>query len=244
MSRGAGILTETPWWLEVNGTNVAAGTVRPPALREMACGRLRTDGWILAREELLDLQVEELREGIAIRAQVPEPRAAEALAEQGHRRVTGCGALHVVRCAPGLVRHARVAALPDPGQFRELFRALFAAADQSSPIGGVHVAALVEDGTMGAAFADVSRHNTVDKAIGYALLAGQDPGRLGLIVSARVSGEMAQKAARAGTAWLASRSLATSLAVEIATAAGMPIVARAPGDAVVYGAAGVEERAS
>lgn len=241
MSKGAGVLTETPWWLEVNGAMAAEGTVRPPDLREMAVGRLRADGWILARDEVLELRVEDADGRIEIHARVPEPRAAETRAEREHRAAAGCGPLHFVRCTPGQLRHARVVPLPDRARFPDLFRALFAAADRASPIGGVHVAALIEGDELLEAFADVSRHNTVDKAIGHALLAGHDPARLGLIVSARVSGEMAQKAARAGFAWLASRSLATTLAVAIAGAADMPIIARAPGDAVVHGA---EARAS
>ena len=50
-----------------------------------------------------------------------------------------------------------------------------------------------------------------------------------------ISGGIAEKAARAGLAWVASRSVPTTLAVEIAAAAGLPIVARAAGkDARVF----------
>jgi FdhD protein len=73
----------------------------------------------------------------------------------------------------------------------------------------------------------VGRHNGVDKAIGAALLAGADLGALGLLTTARISGEIAEKAARAGVAWVASRSVPTTLAVELAATAGLPLVARA-----------------
>jgi FdhD protein len=69
----------------------------------------------------------------------------------------------------------------------------------------------------------------VDKAIGGGLLAGANLARLGLVLSARVSADIAAKAARAGLAWIASRSVPTTLAVEIAEAAGIPIIARAAG---------------
>jgi FdhD protein len=73
----------------------------------------------------------------------------------------------------------------------------------------------------------VGRHNGADKAIGGALLAGSALRGLGLMTSARISGEIAEKAARAGLAWVASRSVPTTMAVEIASAAGIPLIARA-----------------
>lgn len=244
MTRGVGVIGETPWWLEVNGARVAAGTVRPPQIREMAAGRLRADGWIHSAEDILELDDEAGRHGcIGIRARVPPARAATAHAEREHRLTRGCGPLHFVQCDPAALRRPP-RPVPDLPDFPALFRELFAAADMASPIGGIHVAALVEDGGLLQPAADVSRHNAVDKAIGRALLEGRDPGRLGLVVTARVSGEMAQKAARSGIAWLASRSLPTALAVAIAETAGMPLVARAASpEAAVYAAGDVQEHA-
>src|SRR5690606_14588328 len=82
-----------------------------------------------------------------------------------------------------------------------------------------------------------------DKAIGAALLAGEDLGRMGLVLSARVTGEIALKAARCGVAWIASGSVPTTLALRIAAAAGFPIVARAADrDAHVYWPPATEPR--
>ena len=61
------------------------------------------------------------------------------------------------------------------------------------------------------------------------------PAQFGLLTSSRVSGEIADKAARAGFSWLASRSIPTTLAADIAQRAHMPIIGRAPSrDAHVY----------
>jgi FdhD protein len=73
----------------------------------------------------------------------------------------------------------------------------------------------------------VGRHNAVDRALGAAFLAGDGPQGCGLVLSARISGQMAMVAARAGIAWIASRSVPTRLALEIARAAGLPLIARA-----------------
>jgi formate dehydrogenase assembly factor FdhD len=54
-------------------------------------------------------------------------------------------------------------------------------------------------------------------------------------LSARVSGEIAWKAGRARLGWIASRSIPTSLAIEISEVARIPIIARAMGkDRVVH----------
>ena len=75
----------------------------------------------------------------------------------------------------------------------------------------------------------VGRHNATDKAIGLGLMAGEDLNRVGLLLTSRISGEIALKAARAGLAWVASRSIPTTLALRIAAVASLPLVGRAPG---------------
>ncbi|MGH7445399.1 MAG: formate dehydrogenase accessory sulfurtransferase FdhD, partial [Longimicrobiales bacterium] len=68
-----------------------------------------------------------------------------------------------------------------------------------------------------------------------ALLIDTDMSALGLVLSARVSGEIARKATAAGVAWIATRSVPTTLALDIAQSAGIAIVARAPSrDAFVW----------
>jgi FdhD protein len=74
---------------------------------------------------------------------------------------------------------------------------------------------------------DVSRHAAVDKAAGAALLGGVDDAPRGLVLTARISGQIALTAARSGIGWIASRSIPTTLAVAIGAAAGLTLVARA-----------------
>lgn len=125
--------------------------------------------------------------------------------------------------------------IPPPDQFTELFRALFTGVDSRHEEGGMHAAALARGGQIVVQAEDVGRHNSVDKAIGLALLAGEDPAACGMLISSRVSGEIARKAAQCGIAWLASRSIPTTLAVQTARAAGMPIIGRAAGkNSVLY----------
>lgn len=125
--------------------------------------------------------------------------------------------------------------IPDADAFTELFRALFAGVAARHEEGGMHAAALAHHDRIVVQAEDVGRHNSVDKAIGMALLAGEDLAACGMLISSRVSGEIARKAAQCGIAWLASRSIPTTLAAEIAHTAGIPIIGRAAGkNAFVY----------
>lgn len=131
-------------------------------------------------------------------------------------------------------RDARTA-VPEMEAFPELFRELFDRSPSRSTTGGHHTTALTDGRRLLHVHEEVGRHNGADKALGSALLAGDALPRLGLLTTARISGEIAEKAARAGVAWVASRSVPTTMAVEIASAAGLALVARAPGkDARVF----------
>jgi len=59
------------------------------------------------------------------------------------------------------------------------------------------------------------------------LLAGGTPAGLGLLVTGRISGELAFKAARAGIAYVATPSVPSTIAVTIARRVGMILVGRA-----------------
>ena len=63
--------------------------------------------------------------------------------------------------------------------------------------------------------------------VGAALLAGRAIGGLGLLVTGRISAELAYKASRAGLVYIATPSVPSTLAVDIAKRSGMILVGRA-----------------
>lgn len=126
-------------------------------------------------------------------------------------------------------------AIPDTDAFAELFRIVFAQVDERFEHGGMHAAALTDGARIVFQAEDVGRHNTIDKVVGLAVGQRSDLSAFGLLVTARVSGEIARKAAAAGVAWIASRSIPTTMAVATASRERMAIIGRAAGkNAMVY----------
>ena len=91
--------------------------------------------------------------------------------------------------------------------------------------GGIHAAGLFTlDGELLCVREDIGRHNAVDKAIGHFVLRGAMPLRDRiLVVSGRAGFELVQKALMAAVPAMVSVGAASSVAVDMAAAAGMAL---------------------
>jgi FdhD protein len=97
--------------------------------------------------------------------------------------------------------------------------------------GSLHAAAIFDAaGSLLAAREDIGRHNAVDKVVGWGVGEGALPlSRHVLQVSGRTSFEIVQKALAAGIPVVAGVSGVSSLALELARAAGMTLIGFARG---------------
>jgi FdhD protein len=227
MSSSAAV-EEVPVWLQVNGRPVVTWMCTPDLLEELAIGWLHGEGYI---DSIDEVHLRPCATDLGFWAEVPEERVAAVQAE-GRRPVlaSGCGAVSTFLADPVTVESQPARGpVPEVEQLRGLFKSLFAKGERYKDTGGIHAAALVDDASLSliAHAEDIGRHNAVDKSLGTALLARRPVEGLGLLVTGRISAELAFKAVRAGLTYVATPSVPSTLAVEIARRSGMILVGRA-----------------
>lgn len=96
--------------------------------------------------------------------------------------------------------------------------------------GCVHTAKLYYDENTYFIGEDIAQHNTIDKAVGKARLAGIDVTKAFLMVSGRLSSEMVAKAVMHQIPILASRTASTCRGVNIADKFGLTLIGFVRGD--------------
>jgi FdhD protein len=218
---------EVPVWLEVNGEPAVTWMCTPDQLPELVVGWCFGEGYIDAKSDLLSLRPCAKEPGFWVT--VPEQRY-QTVEGQERRRVlaSGCGAVTTILGSLSNVPRRKVLPnIPDLAHTRALFKELFARGERYKETGGIHAAALTDGQTLLVHAEDIGRHNAVDKVLGARLLAGERPDDLILLVTGRISGELAFNAARARISVVATPSVPSSIAVDIAKAAGMVLIGRA-----------------
>ncbi len=222
----SGAVEEVPVWLEVNGRPAVTWMCTPDLLEELAIGWLYGEGYI---DSVADVHLRPCASDLGFWADVAAERVAAVQAE-GRRPVlaSGCGAVSTYLAEPATVPiEAARGTVPGVTVLRARFKELFQRGARYRDTGGIHAAALTDGDVLLAHAEDIGRHNAVDKVLGAALLAGRTAEGLGLLVTGRISAELAFKAARAGVAWVATPSVPSTLAVEIARRSGMTLIGRA-----------------
>jgi FdhD protein len=236
------LVTEEPLELRLRAGEETSQTLAvimrtPGHDEELAVGFLYSEGLLRHREEIATLDAGLDQDGL------PSPNVldiassanadlARRLADGGYSRAfavnASCGVCgkNSVAAACAAFPVVSAGALVSAQVLYGLPERLRARQDVFSATGGLHAAALFGlDGGLLALREDVGRHNAVDKLIGRALLDGALPlSERVLLVSGRMSFEIALKALAAGIPIVAAVSAPSSLAVEMCLAGGVTLV--------------------
>ena len=245
MSRPETVVVEEPLEIRVNGTPITVTMRTPGSDVELAHGFLMTEGLIRHRSDIHTVRYcrgagddgsntyNVLDVTLAAGVELPDVDITRNFYMTSACGVCGKASLDAVRLAsmyvpgddPSTVTATTLATMP--AQLR-------AAQKVFKSTGGLHGAALLRtDGRLLVVREDVGRHNAVDKVIGWALEHHALPlTGMVLLVSGRVSFELAQKAVMAGVPILAAVSAPSSLAVELAAESGLTLVAFLRGESM------------
>jgi FdhD protein len=225
------IAVEAPLQICVQGQPVAVAMRTPGHDVELACGWAFSEGIVRQREDVADVVSrpgDESQPGAMVDVILREPEAFD-LARHRRNIITNascglCGATSVEQVLrdfskidPGFITDANL--LP------KLPPKLRAAQPTFTRTGGVHACGLFNaEGNLGALREDVGRHNALDKLIGWAFLEERLPLASSiLLLSGRISLEMVQKSVAAGIPVVAAIGAPSTLAVELAAAAGQTL---------------------
>jgi FdhD protein len=218
---------ETPVWLEVNGAPLVTWMCTPDQLDELVVGWLFGEGYIDGMRDITRMRPCTRELGFWVDL---DPNRVAAVDATERRRIlaSGCGSVTAFLGSLADVprRRGPVPELDTP-KLRALFKEMFAVGSRYKETGGIHAASLTDGTALFHHAEDIGRHNAVDKVLGAAVQAGRKPDDMILLVTGRISGELAYKAARANIAVVATPSVPSTIAVEIARASGMVLIGRA-----------------
>lgn len=227
------VAVEAPLTIVVGGRSLGVFMRTPGDDGDFALGLLYAEGLIRRREDVASVAMALDADGVsAVLSITPAPGvtiATDALDRSGVS-TTACGLCGRLSLdwsrADAPANPASMGATLSPDVVFALPARLKAAQRAFAETGGLHAAAFVTpDGAIVDLAEDVGRHNAVDKIVGRALSAGTLPARdRWLVVSGRVAFEIVQKAARAGVAALIAIGAPTSLAIQAARDARLPLV--------------------
>lgn len=228
------VIVEAPIAIEYNGIGYAVMMATPIDLEDFAVGFSLSERLVERAEQILAVDTHKADLGWILRIQLP-PENAEKVFARARQRVSesSCGLCgmdnleEVMRPLPPVTGRIDV---PDVAIFSAL-SGLRTHQTLNAATGSAHAAAFcAPDGSIIMTREDVGRHNALDKLIGALARAEIDIGTGFVLLTARCSLELAQKAIVANCPMLVTISAATDLAIETAAKSGLCLISLARAD--------------
>lgn len=209
------VIVEHPLDIIVDDRPCCALTCSPDHLVQLVVGHLFSQGYIDGIDWIDTITISE--DGSQAGVRLSE---GKSLMSGKHRDSVQANLTQIERMA---VQPPHPNALDKDKIFAQA-KALYDNADWFVQTGAAHSSSLSVDGELRYRFADVSRHNTIDKLIGQALMDGADFSKSVLMTSGRIPLDMLVKTARAGIPVVCSRSAPTTAALAMAKECGIMLV--------------------
>ena len=232
------LVDEAPVAIEINGIGYAVMMATPADLDDYALGFCLSEKLIGQAADFLSADAFEVSSGgWILRVLIDAPSAGPLLDRARLRLAEGsCGLCgiesleQVLRPLAPVTAHLKV-------ETAAIFRAVAALGDHQvlgRATRAAHAAAFCDaDGTIVMVREDVGRHNAFDKLIGALAHAGRNPATGFVVLTARCSFELVQKAVIANIPVLATISAASTMAVDQARAHGLTLYSLAREDSLL-----------
>ena len=228
---------ETEYSLFVNGQKLVRLSCTPEDLKELALGRLYTEGLVRNIRQIRSIQIQEEERTIYVEISENEKQRTEKESGKNTKNEVE-SSIESREKEPGKTepiqyRNAETT-MPERKQrsegnrivgFSEIFSAAEVFFSQPGELfretGCAHSCAFWKEREIVCSFEDIGRHNALDKVAGKLLIQEIDPGDGVIFTSGRISADYLKKIIQMGVATVVSRAAVTEAAVLLAEKYGI-----------------------
>lgn len=222
-SKKINICEEAPVELILNGRKLVTFMCTPINLNELALGYLYSRGLIKKAEEVFSLAACEDMKKIYV---ITSNKYAEEEYSLSQVLESSCGSGVVFSKKFLDQRENDSNYCISIEELKEISTKMLKKAIMYKKMGGLHCACVANSHSILALREDIGRHNAVDKVIGKGLLKGVDFQRSVILTTGRISVDMVLKTVAANIPIIVSRSIPSTLGLEIAQEKGITIIGR------------------
>ncbi len=231
------VALETEYSLLVNGQKLVRLSCTPEDLKELALGRLYTEGLVRNIRQIRSIQIQEEERTIYVEISENEKQRTEKESGKNTKNEVE-SSIESREKEPGKTepiqyRNAETT-MPERKQrsegnrivgFSEIFSAAEVFFSQPGELfretGCAHSCAFWKEREIVCSFEDIGRHNALDKVAGKLLIQEIDPGDGVIFTSGRISADYLKKIIQMGVATVVSRAAVTEAAVLLAEKYGI-----------------------
>lgn len=200
----------------INDKKFGAVMATPTDQKALAVGYLISENVITKPEDITEVRLSSDELSVYVSAKVNEKRLEQF--DEEKVIISGCGRSSTANIDPQAMaaRAVKSGAKFNKDMILAQMREFYTQCELYEMTGCVHTAKLFVSEDKFYIGEDIAQHNTIDKAVGKAVLDGANLANSFLMVSGRLSSEMVAKAVMHGVPALISRTAPTSLGVVIA----------------------------